>query len=217
MRKKLTRKKAVVVGTTTEEKKRMEGKIMCVEEVNKEGGIVVHVKLPKVDHYMYKQLNKYKIEEDENCVVVKLIISKHIPSNGPIKSGIGFVFNSGDSEYIEFCGGFEIPEDENEWYEKCINNLTELGIIQTLERNLASVQKDGHELVWVKKQTPEICLAAVQQNGLALLHVKEQTPELCLAAVQQNGLALKYVKKQTAKICAAAVLQNKDAFQYIKD
>jgi hypothetical protein len=172
----------------------MYGKIMSVEEVNKEG-IVVYVKLPNVDHYMHKQLYKYKITEDEKCVVVKLIITDYQPENGPVKSRYGFTFNSGDSEYIEFCGGSKVYEDDNEWYEKCINDLKGLGIIQTPESSLASVQKDGNALVWVKEQTPEICLAAVQQNGLALKYVKEQTAEICLAAILQNKDAIQYVKK----------------------
>ncbi len=172
----------------------MQGKIMSVEEVNNEG-IVVHVKLPKVDHYMHKQLYKYKLSEDEKCVVVKLIITDYRPGNGPVKTGLGFTFNSGDSEYIEFCGGSKVYEDDNEWYEKCINDLKGLGIIQTTESSLTSVQKDGNALVWVKEQTPEICLAAVQQNGLALKYVKEQTAEICLAAILQNKDAIQYVKK----------------------
>ena len=36
---------------------------------------------------------------------------------------------------------------------------------------LAAVEKDGHTLKYVRKQTPEICLAAVIQNGLALQNV----------------------------------------------
>jgi hypothetical protein len=49
-------------------------------------------------------------------------------------------------------------------------------------------------LIYVKKQTPEICMSAVKNSGWALQYVKKQTPELCVVAVIQNRLALQYVK-----------------------
>ena len=47
--------------------------------------------------------------------------------------------------------------------------------VVTNPSDLEMVKRDGWNLKYVKRQTPEICAAAVEQNGLALKYVKEQT------------------------------------------
>ena len=87
---------------------------------------------------------------------------------------------------------------------------------QTPELCLAAVQEEGCTLKLVEEQTHDICLAAVQENGWALEYVKNQTPEICLAAIKKNGFALQFVKEQTHEICLTAVQQNPEAKKYIR-
>ena len=49
-------------------------------------------------------------------------------------------------------------------------------------------------------------MAAVQQDGHALLYVKEQTPELCMAAVKQDGNAIRYIKEPVTFLTIAKQL-----------
>ncbi len=60
-----------------------------------------------------------------------------------------------------------------------------------------SVQRYGLVLVYVHRQTREICMAAVKENGHALQYVHRQTREICMVAVKENGHALQYVREKT--------------------
>ena len=79
-----------------------------------------------------------------------------------------------------------------------------------------AVQQDPMALMYVKRQTPELCMAAVQNYGRALQFVQHQTPELCLAAVQNYGLALRFVQHQTPELCMAAIQQDSSALRFVK-
>ena len=41
------------------------------------------------------------------------------------------------------------------------------------DKDLAKVKQDGYNLIYVKKQTPEICMAAVKQDSGALSYVNK--------------------------------------------
>ena len=62
---------------------------------------------------------------------------------------------------------------------------------------MKSVSQTGSALLFVKKQTEEICKIAVSQNGVALLHVLCQTDEICKLAVSEYWHAFNYVDNKT--------------------
>lgn len=109
---------------------------------------------------------------------------------------------------------------------------------QTKEICLIAIKNDPNNIIYIHKQTEELCTIAfmiksisiayvrdieiikflLKIDGLALYYVyhekKAATYEI---AVEQNGLALKYVKDQIPIICEIAVKQNGLALQYVKN
>jgi hypothetical protein len=85
---------------------------------------------------------------------------------------------------------------------------------------MAAVQTHGTALIFVHRQTLELCMAAVQRTGLALAFVRIQNEPIAMAAVCQDGLALEYVKYSTPEfgraVSMAAVTQNGMALKFVK-
>jgi hypothetical protein len=82
-----------------------------------------------------------------------------------------------------------------------LNDFQKIKILKNIiETDLAAVKKDGHNLEYVKKQTPEICLEAVKQDGFTLKYVKDQTSEICLEAVKKHECVHRNVKERQKRM-----------------
>ena len=87
----------------------------------------------------------------------------------------------------------------------------------TYEQVCEKLKENGLLLLYVHKQTEELCKLAVRQNSFALRSVRHQTPEICTLAVKETGSALQHVRNQTLELCKLAVQQNTDALKYVHD
>ncbi len=94
-------------------------------------------------------------------------------------------------------------------FEFCKNGMEE--IIEL------AIEKRGMNIMFVHKQTRDLCLKAVRQDGNALYGIKEQWEELCVEAVTQNPYAIIHVREQTPWIAIEAYKRNKDILGLLRD
>jgi hypothetical protein len=89
--------------------------------------------------------------------------------------------------------------------------------LDTYEKQLSAVKRNGYSLRFISEQSPELCMEAVKQDGWALQFVILQNCDICLEAVKKYGDALQFVSVQTPQMCLESFNQNANNLQYIKD
>lgn len=104
---------------------------------------------------------------------------------------------------------YEINIRNGDWMEmRYLRNQTEDICKEALKH-------DVRALIFIEKQTPELCMFAIKRKSWALRFVREQTEEMCREAINKDPQNMFYVREKTLELCMMAIKQKNDLIHFV--
>lgn len=143
---------------------------------------------------------------------IYFLISKNLPSDNPWfkiallvnEKGTKTYWDALDKDHSSVPSSLHIPNFTAETFE-----------LETEEKQLNAVNKNGSAIKFIDNSSKEVQLAAVNNSGNSIQFIKEPSEDVQMAAVKNYGFAISYLKNPSQAVQIAAVDNKGNAIRYI--